>query len=211
MYACTVLKYLCACVRACRAPAREPVSVSQVTFICIALNHSYSLKGLHMPHILWHPLTPVCVCVCAWVHRLCLCVCLPVCVGPPALFVCVCVCLCVSVSVSVCRRVCVCVCVSARPCVGVLVCACVCLCVCVLLVGRDHRRPGRGHSDHPRVCAHLAASRAPPPADPDCSLHGNLLLMLLNTKAIVHILVTIYIITFFPPPFSTQVHTVVQV
>ena len=34
----------------------EQVCVCQVNFICIALNHSYSLKGLHRPRILRHPL-----------------------------------------------------------------------------------------------------------------------------------------------------------
>lgn len=46
--------------------------------------------------------------------------------------------------------------------------------ILLLTAGRDHRRPGWWHSDHPWVCPHLAAAGAAAATDPDCAVHGRL-------------------------------------
>lgn len=44
--------------------------------------------------------------------------------------------------------------------------------LCDFSVGRDHRRPGWRHGDHPWVRPHLPPAWTDPSADPDCSVHG---------------------------------------
>lgn len=57
----------------------------------------------------------------------------------------------------------------------------------VFSVGRDHCRPGRRYSDHPGVCPHLAATWAPPPADPDCTFHGKSLWLISGNTLDTHL------------------------